>query len=162
MIGAGGHSGADRDRPRHSGKLPAIDHPPQLLGHGQGMLLAGLREQDGELFSSVAADYIDLPQLLGEDRRHLAQHFIAQQVAEFIVQALELVDIHHDHCHAGVEPPGALQFLLDSQFEVAAVEDSGQAVQIGQMLDALNVVGILNRSGADVGDRLQRLDIAPR
>src|SRR6185369_1536125 len=152
VIGPSGHSGADSDRPRYSRKLPAIDQPPQLLGHSQGLLLAGLRKQDGELFSSVTADHIDLAQLLRKDRGNLAQYFITQQVPKFIVQALELVDIHHDHCHRAVKPPGAFQFLLNSQFEITPVEDSGQPVQIGQVLDALNVVSILDGSGADVGD----------
>src|SRR5712692_2740979 len=123
------------------------------------MLLAGLGEQDGELFSSVTADHVDFPQLLRENRGHLAQHFITKQMAKFVVQPFELVDIHHDHRHARVEPAGTLQLLLDSKLEVAAVKDSSQAVQVGQMLDSFHVMSILNRSRTDIGDRFQGLNI---
>src|SRR5579862_2400396 len=64
VIGTSGHSGTDGDRTWYSGKLPAIHHAPQFLGHAQSMLLAGLRKQHGELFSTVPADHVDLPELL--------------------------------------------------------------------------------------------------
>jgi hypothetical protein len=67
MIGTRGHSGADRHRTRHSGKLPAIHHPPQFLGYTECMLLARLREQDGEFLPPVTANYVNLSELLREN-----------------------------------------------------------------------------------------------
>ena len=73
-------------------------------------------------------------------------------MAKFIVQPFELIDVHHDHGHAGIKPPRPLQFFFNSQFEVSAIKDSGQAIQIGQMLHSFHVVRILNRRRTDVGD----------
>ena len=157
VFGIGGGAGADGDRARHSRELPGGDQAAQLFRDSQRVLRVGLRKQDGEFFSAVAADHVDLSQLLMEDRRDLAQHFVSQQVAELVVQALEFVDIHHDYAHAGAEAAGAFDFFGNSQFEETAVEDSGQSVQISQLLYALDVMGVLDGGGADVGDGFQWL-----
>src|ERR1700722_176984 len=58
------HSCADGDRSWHARKLPALDHLPQLLPDAHGVLHAGLSQQNSELFATVAANDVDLPQLL--------------------------------------------------------------------------------------------------
>ena len=73
-------------------------------------------------------------------------------MTEFVIQSLELVDVDHDHGHAGVEAAGPFHFFLDTQFEEPSIENSSQAVEIGQLFDPLNVVGVLNRRGANIGD----------
>ena len=76
---------------------------------------------------------------------------------ELIIQALELVDVHHDHRHADIESPGALDLLRNAQFEESAIEDSGQAIQVGQLTDPVDVVRVLDGVRADVRNRLKRL-----
>ena len=76
---------------------------------------------------------------------------------EFVVQALEVIDIHHNHRHACAESSRALQFFRHAKLEEAAIENSGQSIQIRKLLHAFDVVRILNRSGADVGNGFQRL-----
>ncbi len=124
------------------------------------LLCVGLGQQDREFLSAVAAYHINLAQLLVKERRNLAQDFVSQQVAELIVQPLELIDVGHDHGHAGSVAAGTLDFFQDPQFEEAAVEDSGQSIEVGQLLDALDVVRVLDGGGANVGDRFERLQFA--
>ncbi len=94
-----------------------------------------------------------------EHRRDLAEHFIAQQVPEFVVQALELVDIDHQYGHAAVEAARTIDFLHHAHLEIATVEDSGEPIEIGELLHSLHVVRVLNGGGANVGDRFQRLHV---
>ena len=94
-----------------------------------------------------------------KDRRNLAQNFISQQVAKFVVQVLELIDVHHDYRHACTETAGPLDFFGDAHFKVAAVENAGQSVEIGQLFYPLHITRILNRGRANVGGRFQWLGI---
>ena len=119
------------------------------------MLWIGLREQDGKFLPSITTYRIKLPQLLVEDGGHLPQDFVSEQMSKFVVQALELVDINHDHGHAGAESPGAFNFFGNAQLKEAAIENSGETVQIRQLFDSFHIVCILNSSSADIGYRLQ-------
>ena len=76
-------------------------------------------------------------------------------MSKFVVQALELVDIDHDHCHTSAESLGAFNFFANTQFKEAAIENSGETVKICQLFDSFHIVCILNSSGADIGHRLQ-------
>src|SRR6202030_145921 len=88
------------------------------------------------------------------------QDFVAQHVSELVVKPLELVNVGHDDSHAGSVTAGALNLFHETQFEKAPVENTGEAIEVGQLLYALDVVGVLNGRGADVGHRFQRLQIA--
>ena len=160
MRGKSRDPGADGHPAGHSRELEALDHAPQFFGDGEGLLRVGLGQQDRKFFSAVAAHHINLAQLLVEQRRNLAQDLVPQQVAELIIQPLELVDVRHDHGHAGSVAAGALDFFHDPQLEKAPVKDSGQAVEVGQLFDPLHVVRVLDGVGANVGDRFQRLQFA--
>ena len=94
-----------------------------------------------------------------KDRGDLPKHLIPKQVAKIVVQALELIDIDHDHRHLTIEAPSAFQFFNKSQFEKAAVENSGQTVDIRELFHPVYVVSVLNRRGTDVRNRLKRLTL---
>ena len=86
------------------------------------MLRIGLGEQDGKFLSPIPAYHVKLPQLLVEDGGDLSQDFVSQEMAKFIVQTFELVDIHHNYSHTGAESLSPLNFLGDAQ--EATIEDS--------------------------------------
>src|SRR5579864_7210222 len=92
-----------------------------------------------------------------KDRRHLSQHFVAEQVSELVIQPLELVNVSHDHGNAGPVAAGAFDFFYDAQLEKAAVKDSRQAVKVSQLLDPLDVMRVLDGVGTDISHRLERL-----
>src|SRR5690348_9187932 len=120
------------------------------------MLRSSLAKQDSELFPAIAAHHINLSQLLMKQRRDLAQNVIAQQVAEFIVERLEMIDVGHDYSHARAVSAGPLDLFHDAELEIAAVKNAGQAIQISQLLDSLDIVRILDRCRTDVGYGLER------
>src|SRR5262249_21583084 len=160
MIRESGYTGADRHRTGHSRELPALHQTTKFLGDGQCMLWVGLRQQDGELFSTVTADNVNFAQLLVKDRGHLAEDLVSEQVSEFIVEAFELIDIDHQHGHSTLEAAGAIDFLDDTKLKEPAVEDARKAVEVGQLLDTFYVVRVLDRGRADVGHGFERIDVA--
>src|SRR5579862_4474801 len=95
-----------------------------------------------------------------EDRRYLPKDLVAEQVPEFVVEALELVDIDHQHSHSALESASAVNFFYDAQFKEAPVEDPGKAVEIGKLLDPFHIVRVLDGGGTDVGHCFQRFHIA--
>src|SRR5262249_1104027 len=48
----------------------------------------------------------------------------------------------------------------NAKLEEATVEDAGESIEIGELLDSLDVVGVLNSRGTDVGHGLQRWGVA--
>src|SRR6185369_16969126 len=80
-------------------------------------------------------------------------------MSEFVVKPLKLINVHHDHSHTCAEPAGTFDFLGDTQLKVAAVEDSCEAIEIRQLLYALYISRILDRSCAYVGSGFERLGV---
>src|SRR5579862_9059803 len=81
-------------------------------------------------------------------------------MAELIIQPFEVVNICHDHGHTSSVAASAFDLFNDSQFEEAAVKNSGQSVEIGQLFHALHVVRVLNGVGANISDGFKRLQFA--
>src|ERR1019366_79853 len=131
--GKGGGAGADGDGPGHTRELPARHHFPQFLRDTHGLVGVGLSEQNSEFLASVAADHVNLPQLLVKQGGNLSQYLIAQHVSELVVQPLELVDVRHDDGHTRTVAACALNLFHDAQFEKAPVENAGQTVQVGKL-----------------------------
>src|SRR5437016_12228970 len=102
------------------------------------MLLVSLRQEYGKLLAAIAAHHVKLSQLLMEYRGNLAQDFIPQQVPEFVIQALELIDDYHNDCHPGIQPPCPSQFFGDSQFEERSIQDPCQTTQITQLFHSVH------------------------
>jgi hypothetical protein len=69
----------------------------QLFRHAYSAVPGGFRHHDREFVSAVAAYHVHLAQLLLQDGGNRAQHLVAQQMPEFVVHLLEVVDVHHDH-----------------------------------------------------------------
>jgi len=82
------------------------------------------------LFSTVAANHVNLTQLLTEYSRDLAQNFISEQVSELVIQALEVIDIDHDDGHAPVVTRSPFDFRADLQLEIAAIVDAGESIDV--------------------------------
>ena len=81
-------------------------------------------------------------------------------MAEFIVQAFEIIDVNHDDGHAGVKSPSALDLFRNTQLKKSAVEDSRQTIEICQLFDPFHIMSVLDGCGTNIGDRFQRLRVA--
>src|SRR5947208_3051709 len=95
-----------------------------------------------------------------QDRGNLPQNFVTQEVSELVIEPLELIDIDHDDGHTSAKTAGALEFLGEAQLEEAAIEDASEPVDICQLLDPVDVMSILDGSGTDIGNGLERLGLA--
>src|SRR5438270_4292912 len=71
-----------------------------------------------------------------------------------------MIDVDHDDSHRGAESLRALNFLSDPEFKEPPVEDAGQTVDIGQLPHTLDMLGILNRRGAHIGDGFHSLTVS--
>jgi hypothetical protein len=67
MVWKGGHSRADGNGSRDSRKLPLLNCLTKFLGHAEGMVSAGLGQQDSKLLPAIPAYHVNLAQLLVED-----------------------------------------------------------------------------------------------
>ena len=81
----------------------------------------------------------------------LVEDFIAQHVSELVIQPLELINVSHDYRHTRSVTPGAFNFFHDAQFEKSTIENTGQTVQISELLNPVHIVGILNGRRANIG-----------
>ena len=145
------YSGANGHRTRYSRELPFIHQPAQFFRNADCVLGVGLRKDDGEFLATITADHVDLPNMLVEDGRHLAENFVAKQVSELVIQTFELIDVDHKDRHPRFKPPRPLDLLQDAHLEVAAVKNPGQPIQVGKLLHAIDVVSVLDSGSANVG-----------
>ena len=94
-------------------------------------------QQAGELVAAEPGDRVAAAQAPGERARDGADQLVAGLVAERVVDVLEAVDVEHEH-GAGAHPAargGDLELeLLD---EAAAVEQVGERVVVGEVLEAV-------------------------
>src|SRR5690348_7885116 len=78
---------------------------------------------------------------------------------EFIVKALEVVDVDHNDCQPSIVTRSTLDFRGDLHLEVAPVVDARQPIAVSKLLRLLEVVRILNSSRTDIGDGFERRNI---
>ncbi|MNR28084.1 hypothetical protein D3C85_1453920 [compost metagenome] len=103
--------------------------PAQALRHLAGQRQSPARHQQGKLFPSepIGSDALlaDFPQPLADD----AQHLIPQQVAIFVVEVLETIDVGHDQREGLLVADQAVHL----QIEGAAVEQGSERVLGGHL-----------------------------
>ena len=64
-----------------------------------GVRQAGVRHDHHELLAAVAARQVDGAHIGGQPHGELAQHLVADVVAEAVVDLLEVVDVDHQRRH---------------------------------------------------------------
>ena len=131
----------------------------ELVGHGGGTASLGGGENDGELLAAVAADHIDLAQMADEDGGNGAQNIVADHVPEVVVDLLEVIQIDHQDADAAAIAGGAGDLFDQAGVEIAAIEDAGESVAIGELAHAIDVAGVLGGGGQDVGNGFQGLNV---
>src|SRR4029078_5559573 len=111
-----------------------LDGAPHFFGDRERVVSTGLGQQQHEFFAAVATNEIELTQLRTKNGGDLAKHFIAQQVSELVVEALEVVDVEHDHRELLGVAAGAFQFLGQLRLKKAAIECAGESIDVGKRL----------------------------
>ena len=89
--------------------------------------------QDGELIAAEARDEVLGPDRLAQPIRDALEEFVADQMSQRIVDALELVDVDVEDRELGAL--GLQQQFLRVALEQRPVRQVGQRVVMGEMLD---------------------------
>ena len=105
-----------------------VDAEPDLLGQDEGAGRIGLGQEHHELVAAVAGGGVDLADAEGDDLADAAQDTVAVEVAEPVVDRLELVEIHHQQAEAAARAGAAGDLALDRGEEEGPVEQAGQRV----------------------------------
>ena len=133
-----------------------IEHPRHELGDVGHGLDRGLN--DREFVAAEARDEIARSDALPEGDGHRFQQFVADQMSERIVDALEFVDVEVKHGELVAGGEGG-EFALQPVMEQGAVRQIGQRIVMRQMGDArlgapsLGDV-LVGRHPSAVGERL--------
>ncbi|MNW01253.1 hypothetical protein D3C71_1968660 [compost metagenome] len=70
---------------------------PQLQRQHVGLFAVDVRAQHHEFLTAQTAKHIRAPQPMANALAHHLQHPIADSMAVLIIDALEVVDVEHDH-----------------------------------------------------------------
>ena len=119
-------AGADHDGLVADG-VGRADRRDQAVGdRQQRRVVAAGRGDDGELVAADAGDQIVAAHGVGQPLRHRADQFVADRMAERVVDVLEVVEVDVEHGRRRA----ALAHVGDHRFEPLAEEDAvGQAAQ---------------------------------
>ena len=105
----------------------------ELLGDLAHGLLVDVEQQHRELVAAEARGAIAGPQPQRQRVAERAQHLVAGEVAEHVVDLLEAVDVHQHEHGALVVAPAALELLSEVLLEAAAVPQPRQRVAVGEV-----------------------------
>ena len=119
----------------------------ELLGVGERRL----REDHRELVAADAAGDVGVADDLADALGDLGQHRVAGEVADPVVDRLEVVEVEDDQREAPVVALGARGLAREGLVEVAAVVQPGERVEIGLVARLAEAPRILDR-----GARAQR------
>src|SRR5581483_9379244 len=92
--------------------------------------------QHDELLAAVAADDVRRARGGADDARELAQDDVARLVAEPVVDALEMVDVDHDHADRAPVPAGAEDLEPEPFLHLAPVVQAGEGI-VHRLLEQL-------------------------
>src|ERR1041385_757389 len=130
----------------------ADDGLAHAVGHGHGLLLVGLRQDDAELVAAEADDFVDAAHGCEDPLGDLLQRARAGEVAVEVVHGLQLVEVEEDDAEERAVAARALDLLVKVRLEEAAIEGLGEVVAHGQVLAARQLIDVAEDGGdgADV------------
>ncbi|CAM2138214.1 hypothetical protein PT2222_100175 [Paraburkholderia tropica] len=152
--------GAHARRDRHDHALHVhgrvADRVADLLGYVQRVVERRARQQQREFLAAEAAEHVLLAHHVGHALRHRAQHRVAGDVAEFVVDLLEVVEIEQQHREVAAITLPAREFLHQARLEEAPVRDAREAVAVGvfaQLGHGVLALALHHAHVRDVGHR---------
>src|SRR5919201_1382703 len=163
-LGGGGN--ADRDVNGYGRAVPLdlelIDGGADALGDVGGGCERGFGQQHDELFAAHARGRIRVANAGGNEACDAAQHFIADFVAELIVDALEVVDVEQ---HEGERPAVALvayDLAGEDLIERTAVAQVRERIALGRFTEPserMRMLEVEGGVGRHEGQQLERSGI---
>lgn len=160
-VGGGfgvGRDMADADGDRHMQVIGALADPrcaeilQHALGDQAGLRGRGAGQEDHHFVAAVIpADGVGIADAGFHQPGAFLEHLVADEMAEGIVDGLEMVDIHDQQAQgkgfAGVQGPDPAEFFVES----APVQQAGQRIAVGQFLELLGQRLEINRGFRAIG-----------
>src|SRR5215472_1252590 len=109
-------------------RLESLDRSLNLLAPAQRAGARRVRQHKNELLASETTGHVASPNRAFQERRDFDEHEIARLVAERIVDALEVIEIHHDGREPGARAPGADQLAPQELAQEAPVVETGHRI----------------------------------
>ncbi len=135
----------------------------QSLGEpsGEPERVAGVarRHDHAELLAADAADDVGAANGVARDARDLNQHLVADAVAVHVVDALEVVEVEHQHGDRVVRARCARQLCTQALVEVAVVVETGERVGLREMLEARTDLRVVERERRGVAERPREMEL---
>ena len=146
-------------RPSGVGIWRSRDRLPQALGQARGAVEPRVREDHRELLAAPARRLVDLARALADRAGGRLEHAVAREMAEAVVDQLEIVEVEHHEPDRRAEALRALDLARELLLELAAVEQLRQRVGLGLLLDQPVQAGVLDRDGALPDERADALGV---
>src|SRR3990172_9200410 len=109
----------------------------QTLAEVQSLVGRETPREHQKLLAAVAYDHV-LGSNLGQKlRREHAQHDVPALVTMCVIDALEVVDVHHHQAQGAPVPDSVSEFFGQPRVEIAAIAHPRQYVTVDRFMDAL-------------------------
>ncbi len=160
-VGSGEVEAGDADRDRKLDvavghrQAQLLDLLPELLGDGVAAHQVGLWEDQQEFFAAVAAQHVGRAQAGGQLVGDPFQHRVAGEMAVFIVDRLEEVEVRQGHHQRPAVALRTVDLLVEQLEHGFAAKNPGQAFVGGRLEEA----DVLERGGDLVGEEVEQLDL---
>nr|GEU28656.1 hypothetical protein [Tanacetum cinerariifolium] len=132
VEGAHAQAGRDTEHARADFVRLCGNAQSQRLGKPQGAGQRRARQHHAQFLAAVAAGDIDHAHVFAQQQADGGQHLVAGRMAEFIVDALEVVEIDHDGRQRCPEAPRARRFEPQPVQQRTAVVQARELVGGGQ------------------------------
>src|SRR5690606_17579527 len=140
---------------------PVRDAGPDALGeHGPGPRV-GPRQQDHELLAAVPGRDVAAAYPRADPPRDSAQHVVADEVAEAIVDRLEMVDVDHQARERSLLAAAPRELLLEAGLEIVPVAPARQRIGQPALHEAGTVRRVLEGESGDDPEMLQKVRGVP-
>ena len=103
----------------------------QSLGQHHGLVLGRLAQEHDKFVAAVTAEQVGLPDPLLQDSPHLPHDFITLQVAQGVVDLLEVIDVQEKQRERGLIAAALLHLIVERLLEVAVIIQAGQGIPDG-------------------------------
>ena len=135
----------------------------QSLGHARreahGIACVAGGHDDAELLAAQPADDVGAADGLAEDVGERDEHLVAGAVAVDVVDALEVVDVEHEHGNRVMRAADPVQLGPEAVVEVAVVVEAGERVRLRLEFEPRPDLGVVEGEGSRVAEALRELEL---
>ena len=115
-------------------------------------------QDDGKLFTAVTSEHFIAANPCLNDARDFLQHVVAGEMTVDVVDALEVIDVEHEHRQLSFVALAADDLAFECFVEVALVVDLRETIDDGHPVDFFVVLSFDVRAGEVLENRRANLD----